>query len=262
MCARSAARRRTSASVERGSAAWRSTHRRSASATTGSHGSPVVKPAPGPAVGRRLPRDRRALGIAPVDVDDAVGRDLRVGQAELLALVDERRAAQGVQQHRDRARPRRTLTAVVEPARHAREVVVGEEPRRPRRSLRQRLEVIDRRLERVGVPGHLDELEVVREMQLVTRLQVADGPVQVLQRDLADDHPVGVLVHHPADAAQPLVDRVPVLVVAARRADVVAQQRVLGDLGDRVEPEPVDVALEPEAQHVVHRMPRPRGCPS
>ena len=46
---RSSARRRTSASVERGSAAWRSTHRRSASATSGSHGSPVVKPAPGPA---------------------------------------------------------------------------------------------------------------------------------------------------------------------------------------------------------------------
>ena len=32
-----------------------------------------------------------------------------------------------------------------------------------------------------------------------------------------------------------------------------AQERVLGDLDDRVEAEAVDVALEPEAQHVVHR---------
>ena len=90
-------------------------------------------------------------------------------------------------------------------------------------------------------------------MQLVARLEVADDAVQVVQRDLADDHAVVVLVDDAADPAQPVVDRVPVLVVAPRRAGVVAQQRVLGDLGDRVEPEAVDAAVEPEAQHVVHR---------
>ena len=34
---------------------------------------------------------------------------------------------------------------------------------------------------------------------------------------------------------------------------MVAQQRVLGDLGDRVQAQPVDAAVHPEAQHVVHR---------
>ena len=75
-------------------------------------------------------------------------------------------------------------------------------------------------------------------MELVAGLEVADDPVQVLERDLADDHPVLVLVDDPADAAQALVDRLPVLVVAARCAGVVAQQRVLGDLVDGVEPQP------------------------
>src|SRR3954449_6160207 len=47
--ARSCASRRYSDSAESGSAAWRATHSSSASAISGSHGTPVVKPAPGPA---------------------------------------------------------------------------------------------------------------------------------------------------------------------------------------------------------------------
>ncbi len=143
--------------------------------------------------------------------------------------------------------------SVPEAARGARLVVVGEEPRRPRRAIGERLEVVDRRAERVRVPRQLDEDEVVREMQLVAGGEVADDAMQVLQRDLADDHPVVVLVDHAADPAQALVDRVPVLVVPAGRADVVAQERVLRDLVDRVEPQAVDAAVHPEADHVVHR---------
>ena len=44
----------------------------------------------------------------------------------------------------------------------------------------------------------------------------------------------------------------PVLVVAQARL-VVAELRVLGELVDDVDPEAVDAAVEPEAQHVVHR---------
>ena len=48
---------------------------RSASGVSGSHGFPVVKPAL--AAPRRLPGQRSPLGIAPVDVDDRLGRDRR-----------------------------------------------------------------------------------------------------------------------------------------------------------------------------------------
>jgi hypothetical protein len=49
------------------------------------------------------------LRVAAVDVDDPLGRDLRVYQAEFLALVDERGAAQRVQHQPDRAGPRGAL---------------------------------------------------------------------------------------------------------------------------------------------------------
>ena len=208
----------------------------------------------GEAVARRLgrPRDRRALGVAAVDVDDAVRRDRCVRQPELLSLEDEGRAAERVEHHEDRARPLRAEPVVVEAGGGPRVVVVAEEPRRPGRLLRQRLEVGDRRGVGLGVPRLVDEDEVVRQVQLVAGLEVADDAVQVLQRHLPHEHPVVVFVDHLADPAQVAVDRLPVLVVPARGARLVAQQRVLGDLGDRVQAQPVDAAVHPEAQHVVH----------
>ena len=108
---------------------------------------------------------------------------------------------------------------------------------------------------RVGLraPVLVDEDEVVREVQLVAVLQVGDDAVQVLQRHLPHDHAVLVLVHDLADAAQAVVDRLPVLVVRARRTGLVAQERVLGDPRDRVQAQAVDAAIHPEADHVVHR---------
>ena len=133
--ARSAARRRTSDRVERGSAAWRLGVQRLGLGDQRQPGlAASVNPAPGPAADGGQPGDRRALGVAPVDVHDAVGRDLGVGQPQLLALEDERRAAQRVEQELDGARARRAMAVVVEAGGDARVVVVVEEPRRPRRA--------------------------------------------------------------------------------------------------------------------------------
>jgi len=60
----------------------------------------------------------------------------------------------------------------------------------------------------------------LREVQLVAAVEEAHDPVQVVQRDLADDHPVVVLVDDAADRAQPVVHRLPVLVVPPCRARV------------------------------------------
>jgi hypothetical protein len=54
----------------------------------------------------------------------------------------------------------------------------------------------------------------VREVELVAIAEVGDDPVQVFQRHLAHDHPVVVGVDDLADAAQAVVDRLPVLIVA------------------------------------------------
>ena len=195
------------------------------------------------------PRDRRALGIAAVDVDDAVGRDLRVGQRELLALVDERRAAQRVEHEQHRARLPRP-----EARRDARMVVVGQEPRRPRRLGRELLEAVDRLAEGGGLPRQVQEHEVVREVQLVAAVDIRDDPVQVEQVHLTDEHPVVVLVHHRAQPPQPLVDRrLPVLEGHRLAFDEVAQLRILGELLDDVDAKAVDTAVQPEAHHVVHR---------
>jgi hypothetical protein len=130
--------------------------------------------------------------------------------------------------------------------------MVGQEPRRPGGLGRQGLEVVDRGAEGLGVPGQVEEDEVVRQVQLVAGVEVAHHPMEVQQVDLAHDYPVRVLVDDPPDPAHAVVDGVPVLVVAAGGLGVVAQQRVLGDLVHHVDAEAVHPAVQPEAQHLVH----------
>ena len=99
---------------------------RSASGCTRQPRLPVVKPAPAGLDGG-FHGHRHALGVAPVDVDDPVGGHRPVGQPELLALEEERRAAQR-QQHAPRRRgPRPVAIARGDP----RVVVVVQAPRRP-----------------------------------------------------------------------------------------------------------------------------------
>ena len=142
VAARSAARRRTRLSVEPGSPAWRSTQRRSASATSGSHGSPVREAGARPGRRRRLHGIGARSGSRPSTSTTRSGGIVGVRQPELVALVDERRAAQGVQHQQPRARAPGRGRRVA--AGDARVVVVAQEPRRPGGGRGERLEVVDR----------------------------------------------------------------------------------------------------------------------
>ena len=177
----------------------------------------MVKPAPGPATRGPLPRDGRPLGVAAVDVDDPVRGDARVGQPQLLALEEERRAAQRQSsirpppaRGRGRGRPRRSAWP---PA--------GGRGCRGTRSARrwpgEPLELVDHRAEALGAPGRAQEDEVERQMQLVAGVRNATRRSLVEEVDLAHRHAVAVvLLEHGADAAQQLVAARPVLVLAPR----------------------------------------------
>ena len=220
----------------------------------------------GPAVaGVGRPRDRRATAVAPAGIDDALGRHLRVLEAELLARVEEGRAAQGEQQQHGGARA--GLRAAQARA-HARLVVVGEHPRRPA-GAHDALDMGDARAPGAGLPRHGERLEVEGEVQLVAVAEIGGDQLRPGEVDLADHHAVaGILVEHRADPAQQRVR--PRVVVGAHHVEVAADDVGLGDVGQRgvladevhdVRAEAVDAAVQPEAQHVVHRADHLRVVP-
>ena len=156
MLARSSASRRASDKVERGSTAWRSTHMVSASATSGSHGSPSENPAPGPASdGGRHGIGARS-GSRPSTSTTRSGRDLGVRQPQLLALVDERRAAQRVQ-HQERSARARARPCPPSSKRLARRGRSWFSRNHAGHAVpvRERLEVVDRGAEGLRVPRQL-----------------------------------------------------------------------------------------------------------
>jgi hypothetical protein len=99
---------------------------------------------------RGCPRHGRPLGVAAVHVDDPLGRDVRIGQPELLPLVEKRGAAQ--RDHEHRGDP-----CALEPVARggARVVVVVETPGRPAGLARQILELVDGRTEGARRPGQV-----------------------------------------------------------------------------------------------------------
>ena len=174
---------------------------------------------------------------------------MRVRQPELLALVEERGAAQGEHEHRGDS-------GALEPVARGgtRMVVVVETPGRPAGFARQVLELVDRRTEAARRPGQVQEEEVVGQVELVAGDHVAGERALVQDVNLADRDAVAVeLLEHPADRGEARMHRGPILVVAVARL-VVAQRRVLADLVGDVDPEAVDAAPQPEAQHFVHRL--------
>ena len=205
--------RRNSPSIEAGSSRWAATLTLAAWRPTGSQGSP-----PKPAPGRAVPLDGGALGVAAVDVDQPVGRDLAVGLADLVAHVDERGAAQGEQQHGRHPGPRLAVAALVVAAGDPGDVVVAEHPGRPGVGRQQPAELVDHRPEGLGLPRLGLEHEVVDQVELVLAGAVVPGQaLQVEQVDLADGHAVVVAVEGAPEAAQDLVHLRPVLVPAGDR---------------------------------------------
>ena len=112
------------------------------------------------------------------------------------------------------------------------------------------------------LPRHRQRLEVEGEVQLVAVAEVGRDQLGLGEVDLADHHAVaGVLVEHGANAAQQRVRAL--VVVRADDVEVAADDVGLRDVGQRgvladevhdVGAEAVDAAVQPEAQHVVHRL--------
>jgi hypothetical protein len=129
------------------------------------------------------------------------------------------------------------------------------------------------RPERVRAPRVAPEPEVEHQRQLVVAAVVRQPPPGVVHAHLADQHSPRVLVHHRADAAQHLVHEgvahAPVLPVVQLRGDpqvrdvgrVVPQQRVLAEPVRGVDAEAVHPAVQPEPQHLVHRLAHGRVAP-
>ena len=183
----------------------------------------------GPAVvGRRGPRDRRAAAVAPARIDDALGGNVRVLQTELLAGVEEGRAAQR-QEHEHGGAGARLRAAQARA--HARLVVVGEDPGRPARA-HDLLDVRDARAPRAGLPRHPERLEVEGEVELVALAEVGRDQLGPGEVHLADHHALaGVLVEHGANAAQQRVRAL--VVVRADHVEVAADDVRLRDVGQR-----------------------------
>ena len=230
-------------------------------------------------VGTVVPLHRRALGVTPAAetgqaplhrVLDRLGRNRHVLHADLVALVQRRRAAQGQQQQRGHARLRSA-----DAAGHALPVVIAEHPVRPGAGRQRRLVRVDERGDVARVPGAKDQVEVEWQMQAAAANAVVGHQPLDRQPQLADQHALGVRIREIANLSDQLQQLGLIggmsgqqrLVLAPwseaehgrrlRRRPagvrrVVAQLDVLEHLAQGVDTETIDAAFEPEAQHIQH----------
>ncbi|EXF43037.1 hypothetical protein BAY1663_04539 [Pseudomonas sp. BAY1663] len=146
-------------------------------------------------------------------------------------------------------------------------VVVGQHPGRPGAGrLQQLLDVADAGAEHHRVPGRVQRGEVERHVQFVAGAVVLQDAFGRADVHLAHQHAVaGVAVDDPADAAQHLVAVGLVVEVgqrlAGQAARIVGEARILAGAVDDVDAKTVDAALEPEAQHAMHRLDDLRVAP-
>ena len=147
-------------------------------------------------VGTVVPLHRRPLGVTPASetgqaplhrVLDRLGRNWHVLHADLVALVQRRRAAQGQQQHRGHASLRSA-----DAAGHALPVVIAEHPVRPGAGRQRRLVRVDERGDVARVPGGKDQVKVEGQMQAAAAHAVVGHQPLDRQPELTDQHALGV----------------------------------------------------------------------
>ena len=118
---------------------------------------------------RRIPLHRRAAAVA-ADADarhvllegiaHLIGRDRDLVHADLVAVIERRRAAQGQQQHRGDAR-----LLAPDAARDPRTIVIAEHPVRPGARRQRRFVVGDDLLDRARVPQRRQQREIERQLR-------------------------------------------------------------------------------------------------
>ena len=147
--------------------------------------------------------------------------------------------------------------------------MVAEHPVRPRAVGQRGLVALDQVGQRARLPRRRDQVHVRRHVH--PGAVVADEPLE-RQVELADHHAAAlgdhlrhrghgreVVVVGAADGQQRVVLRQAVVELGVGR--VVAELGVLEHLAQRVDAEAVDAAVEPEAQHVEHRLAHRRVAP-
>ena len=231
-----------------------------------------------PCVRATVPRHRGPLGIAAEAESGNVlapgvlrelGRDRDVLHPELVAVVDGGCPAEREQEQHRRARRGRS-----DPARDTRLVMVAEHPVRPGAQRQGRLHRVDRPSHRLGRPGHVEQAEVERHVELVQiHAVVGDQVGRVEEVDLTDGDALARPAIAVQEAANVAVDAVRVRVPAVvevemravlphvlvqdatpgRRRRVVAKVRVLHHRVRDVDAEPVHAAFEPEFERAEHR---------
>jgi len=202
----------------------------------------------------------------PDRVADVLASKRRFGQAELVAVVKERRSAQGEERHERAAHLPRI--AVAPSRREPHVVVVRCRPHRPSLWRDERLCRFDHLAELLRSERRVHEREVEGEMELIVRPVVRRHHLEIEDVRLADQEPrrlVAVgdrppapkdVVHlgavHAVDAALAEAAELGWVVVAERK--VVAELAVLDDRVRDVDPEAGDAPVEPEPEDVVERL--------
>ena len=227
------------------------------------------------------PRHRRTRTVArqrhrPIGdrlgIEQVLERDVDLRQPELLALIQEDVAAETSEQQQLHPRERARMIGA-RPARHrARCVVILERPARPadRRIVGPARERVRDKLwrQRVGV----EEVEAVCAVEpLAARGEQLHLAVAILAADLGDGEASAIFVEQRADPLEERrnvgmaliveleleIERPGPRAVGRGRGRVIGQRGIVHCEVDRIEPEAVDAAIEPEArgveQFLLHR---------
>jgi hypothetical protein len=196
-------------------------------------------------------------------------RDSHSADAELVAVIHCRRAAQRQQQHGGNARLR-----FADARRDTRLIVVSQNPVRPAAGWQSAFVVRHQLADRRRGPRRMKQLEIERQLRAAQILSVIGHQPFDRQIDLADQHALVILIENKAHLGDNLV-RLGLIgavnlhetmnagfvraVVRIRR--IVAQRGILDQQPDDVDAKSVDTAVEPEAQDIVHRRAHGRVAP-